>query len=487
MRASIILIVDDESAGRDALEALLDNEGYQLVFAENGKQALQVAAEYLPDVILLDVMMPDMDGFEVCTHLRENPHLAEVPILMVTALDDDVSRLSGIQAGADDFISKPFKRAELRARLRTITRLNRYRRLNEERNKFQWITNNADDAYILTDADDKILYANQKALTYLALPPEEACLGHSLLPLLQQHYLCEPQASWRSWPQPAEQEDDATPANPRCLIRPETHNASPLWLDVASYQAEHGEHIVRLRDVTAQMTNQRSIHTFHSMLQHKLRTPLEPLVSGLNFILSSPDIDEDTRKEFIDMALHGAKQLHSEVNAVLDYLNAGKVISRSVYSGFDDIGKCSYQLAQELEIDDFTMTLDEQLQNEVTPINAKDLEWVMRELFSNAKKFHPEHKPQVSLELHKQDNKQFLLRVSDNGLTLSPAHIDKLWHPYYQAEKYFTGQVPGMGLGLSTIANLVWQAGGECQLHNRNPAPGVIVELSFPLAEPFEL
>ncbi len=82
-------------------------------------------------------MMPEMDGFEVCRRLRADPMLAEVPIILVTALDDRDSRLEGLEAGADDFVSKPFDRAELRARIRAIARLNRYRHLVAERAKFE--------------------------------------------------------------------------------------------------------------------------------------------------------------------------------------------------------------------------------------------------------------------------------------------------------------------------------------------------------------
>ena len=126
-----ILVVDDVTANRETLCALLDAPDYRLVEAADGPAALQLAAAAPPDLVLLDVMMPGMDGYEVCRRLRADARLAEVPVIMVTALDDQASRLAGIKAGADDFVTKPFNRAELRARVRTVTRLNRYRRLLE--------------------------------------------------------------------------------------------------------------------------------------------------------------------------------------------------------------------------------------------------------------------------------------------------------------------------------------------------------------------
>src|SRR5262245_22716964 len=108
-----ILIVDDEPLGRETISALLQPQGYQLRFAASGSDALTQAAACQPDLILLDVMMPGMDGFEVCRLLRADPRLREVPVIMLTALGDRVSRLQGIEAGADDFVSKPFDRVEL--------------------------------------------------------------------------------------------------------------------------------------------------------------------------------------------------------------------------------------------------------------------------------------------------------------------------------------------------------------------------------------
>jgi len=134
---SMVLIVDDEYIGRETLQSVLEGEGYELEMAENGLQAIEKAKKLLPDVILLDVMMPGMTGFEVCQRIRNDPQIAEIPIIILTALDDRESLLNALKAGADDFISKPFDRYELRARLMGITRLNRYQKLIQERAKLR--------------------------------------------------------------------------------------------------------------------------------------------------------------------------------------------------------------------------------------------------------------------------------------------------------------------------------------------------------------
>src|SRR5512141_196792 len=150
--SSTVLIVDDEEAGRETLESILEGEGYNIITAENGPQAIEKAKTYFPDVILLDVMMPGMTGFEVCERIRSDPQVAEIPIIILTALDDRESLLAGLKSGADDFISKPFDSFELRARLIGITRLNRYHKLVEEREKLQRAHERLLEAYDATIA-----------------------------------------------------------------------------------------------------------------------------------------------------------------------------------------------------------------------------------------------------------------------------------------------------------------------------------------------
>ncbi len=118
-----ILVVDDIAANLRLLEAKLLHEYYEVSVASSGAEALSVAQSWSPDVVLLDVMMPGMDGYEVCRRLKAQPATAHVPIVMVTALTDQAERVRGLEAGADDFLSKPVDDATLFARLRALLRM----------------------------------------------------------------------------------------------------------------------------------------------------------------------------------------------------------------------------------------------------------------------------------------------------------------------------------------------------------------------------
>lgn len=132
-----ILIVDDDRVTRQLLSGMLLAEGHAVTLCGDGGTALRTAREALPDLVLLDVLLPGLDGYGVCRALRRDPVLAEVPIVLLTALDDRESRIKGLEVGADDFLSKPFDRVELLARVRAITRLNRFRRMLQERQQLQ--------------------------------------------------------------------------------------------------------------------------------------------------------------------------------------------------------------------------------------------------------------------------------------------------------------------------------------------------------------
>src|SRR5215210_4029485 len=125
-RAPCVLIVDDERANRDLLKVMLAPEGLLLLTASSGEEALALLAHQPPDLILLDVMMPGMDGYEVAGKIKGNPATSSVPIIMVTATDDHKARMLGLSAGVEDFLTKPLDRAELVVRVKNLLNLKMY-------------------------------------------------------------------------------------------------------------------------------------------------------------------------------------------------------------------------------------------------------------------------------------------------------------------------------------------------------------------------
>jgi putative two-component system response regulator len=124
-----ILVVDDHAASRMAAVAVLAMEGYEVIEADSGFTGVELVAQKAPDLILLDVMMPEMDGFQVCQLLKQNEHTRLIPIIFISGLNDRRSRIRGIEVGADDFLSKPFDRLELTARVKSLVT---QKRLNQE-------------------------------------------------------------------------------------------------------------------------------------------------------------------------------------------------------------------------------------------------------------------------------------------------------------------------------------------------------------------
>ena len=123
-----ILVVDDTPANLQALSAVLKEQGYPISVATNGKQALEVLERVRPDLILLDVMMPEMDGFETCRRLKQSPAWREIPVVFLTSKSETDDVVAGFEAGAVDYVAKPFNAHELLARVRTHLTIDRLRR-----------------------------------------------------------------------------------------------------------------------------------------------------------------------------------------------------------------------------------------------------------------------------------------------------------------------------------------------------------------------
>lgn len=479
---SQILIVDDQALGQAVLANLLEPEGYGLTFAATGAEALAKMRHLTPDLVLLDVMMPEMDGFEVCRLIRADPVLALIPVMMITALDDQHSLMHGIEVGADDFVTKPFNRTELRARVRTITRLNRFRivleeqrRAASERAKLLWAIERSNDGYLLLDAEDRPQEGNDQGWRYLGLErrPEPGA-SEPLITLARRHYQLVPEEAWACWPEPS----SAT----RYLVRPE--RANTLWLQVHLLDLPVGEgsrRMVHLQDVTDKISAQRNIWTFHSFVSHKLRTPLTSLLGGMGLVHRQAQSLPPELAALVETAYDGAQRLREVVDAIFSYLGASAMCANDEGSPLAHVPDLVMRLGADLGI--AAIAVDAALPHAARrlALGVRTLELVLTELLENARKFHPRNRPAIQVAL-RQQGEWVAIRVIDDGVTLTPVQLREIWEPYHQIDNEFAGQIPGVGLGLTTVAQICWSVGGSCRIVSRPDGPGLTVELVLPLA-----
>jgi len=472
-----LIIVDDESGGRQALEGLLLNQGYRLAFASSGPEAMEMIPQVLPDLVLLDVMMPGMDGFEVCRRLRSNPVTAEIPVLLVTALDDRDTRLEGISAGADDFISKPYDRAELRMRVKTIMRIGRYRRLLTQRARFNSVVENAANGYIVVRDDGDISYANASARRSLNLH-EMSGPGTwgSFFETARKQYRLEPDCAWS--------DDELRIPNRHYLVRPETDTAASFWLSVTLLDQpgdESGERLLRLIDVTEQRGVQRDRHSFQRIIGHKLRTPLNGMVSILELLKS--EIASGPQAEMAAIALSSAERLAASVEEILQFAELSSQGTKEDPFALAQLPDLVERLRQEMQIASVESRIDPALLGEKITLSPLQFETVCRELMENARKFHPKRAPRLELFAIRDANTSMRLAMRDDGVNLAPDQLAQVWMPYYQGEKRTTGEVEGMGLGLSVVKSIIVSKGGRIRIMNNPDGPGIEVTLDLPIAQ----
>jgi signal transduction histidine kinase len=270
-------------------------------------------------------------------------------------------------------------------------------------------------------------------------------------------------------------------------VRPESLAAQAFWLQVDVLHLPSGPDagwIVRLRDVTTQMALQRDMYEFHAMVAHKLNMPLTVVLGGLE-LLASPasELSSAEVADLLEMALQAAQRLHGEIEDILQYLEVPGLVQRGIGFNLSQLQPIVAEISADLGLKSVSVSGQEGLGEARVVLSQRPIELVLWEILENARKFHPKQAPTVEVLISRSSLKEASIQICDDGLTLSPEQLAQAWTPYYQGEKYFTGQATGMGLGLPMVASLVWGVGGTCRIYNREEGLGVVVELVLPLAK----
>jgi len=497
-----ILVVDDEPALLDAIEAMLFKENYDLVFAQSGAEALAKAFEAPPDLVLLDLMMPGMDGFEVCKRMRADHKLREVPIIMLTAMHDQDSLLQGIKAGADDFISKPYDIHELRARIRTITRLNRYRHLVTERSRFEQLVRLSPDGIMIVDDEGIIHLANPeiKRMLGLELEDEKHILGTSLF-----KYIALPDhESFASYLKAAILRKMAENQTVTNFVRL-NGEFFPVELKAGFFDLEEKPAVQMIvRDITERQRLERekeelerllrqaqkveSIGTLAGGITHDLNNILTPIL-GFTQLALEDGVDIKNIKNYSKHVLVSTRRACDLVKQILTFLRRSDQAMTPISTPII-INEIVKMLKATLPA---TIIIKHRIEPKCGPVLAdpSQIHQLVLNLCTNA--FHAMREDGGVLDITltqiviDADNKEMpdlkpgsyqCLKISDTGHGMTPDVVEKIFDPYFTTKS----KEEGTGLGLSTSVGIVKNCEGDVRVVSE-PEKGTTFFIYLPVTE----
>ena len=523
-----ILLIDVNPSAVQTTATLLTARGYALRCAPDASSALMIAQNTPPDLILLGVDL-STHSYDTYQQLKTTPHTRDVPIILLySAAATAVDKARGLAQGATDYITAPFYEVEVLHRVAQQLQIQRLERASAQHHAeltalraeyeeteralaqmnvaaehwrteqtaawrasqamLRYFLSRSNDGYVIINDKNEVVYANAPARLYLDLRNETPAPPPTFMQLAKKQYHCEPQMAWDIWPKKIF--INGAPVD-LYLVRPESSTTSTFWLKVnlldvpvPAGMTASSDRIIRLEDVTEHTLLQDELNKFHAFIGHKLRTPLVPIYSGLQYLANNIDkLSTEEISNFLTNALTGAERLYHEIEDIVQYLNAPHLIKTGGSFALTEFPALITTIAQDLKMHTVTTTIDPSLSAASVGLSSQSLALIMWELLENSQKFHPTHTPTVELYLTRRATHEVRIQVVDNGLTLSPTQLAQIWRPYYQGEKFTTGQVAGMGLGLPLVTIQVWGIGGTYHAHNRENGPGVVIYIQIPLAE----
>lgn len=449
-----VLIVDDTPASVLSITAAL-GDPYHVLTAETGESGIELALQSDPDVILLDVMLPRMDGYAVCTAVRRSPRISAIPIVMISALDDRASRIAGLDAGADEFISKPIDALELRVRVRTIVRMNRFRRLLEAREQFEMVFHSSPDPVIVVNQHTgAVALGNTAAAEYI--DPRRSFIDMVV--------------------------DEDRPRLRDAFTA--SHAGSPTALAVRLANV-HGQEIAA--ELTCVSTGwEGQLSAIVAIRNVSARLEAEALARRAERTQSALEATASLGHDFGNylMTIQGGvdlieRQLNGNgadlVQVVNDNIDRGAALVKRITA----LARGAVTLnLRRLQLATFVDTVEPSLRHLLGPVTLKTisevdcpvvadsahLEQALVNLVTNAKQaIHGDGAVEVRIRCEDQGNhptRELSLSVTDTGCGIPPEIQERMFEPYFTTRE----AAGGTGLGLATVHSLVTAQGGRLEV-----------------------
>ncbi len=458
-KKSKILVVDDNATNIAVLQEILTE--YDVACASTGAEALRVAEAYKPDLILMDVMMPELNGYDACRQIRDNPALRYVKVIITSAKAMDSERLQGYEAGADDYITKPFNDDELLAKVRVFLRLKSVEQVNHI--LAGQATELADLNRVLDQRVEERTAELREKNEALSREIHERKSVEDVLRKIRDELevrveertsdLLKANASLQSEVQERKRVEAELAAERKNLKK-----------TVAEQTAQLRETLAQVEDANAQLTEaNRHRRHFISLMSHELRTPLNAVI-GFADLLKGEFYGSlnDRQKGYVDLILKSSKHLVSLINDLLDIskIDAGsisldfqRISIRGFFSAIVDMFNTQFRKKN--------LTVETHLDPTLSTFlgDIRRYKQVMINLVSNAVKYSPEN-GRIHLDVKRMDRNYIKVEVTDSGVGISPEDQTEIFSEFYQVNRRRDEKLGGVGIGLALSKRLVEAHGG---------------------------
>jgi PAS domain S-box-containing protein len=493
--AHLILNVDDNDGARYAKSRILSRAGFVVIEAANGTEALERARDSLPDLILLDVKLPDINGFEVCRQIKATPETAGILVLQTSAAAvQSIDRIRGLDGGADSYLIEPIEPAELIAHVRALLRVRRAEgALRESEERFRQMAENIDDVFWMLDpSTDQLLYVSPayRRLWGDAAPAPVPGSGH-----WAGHIHAEDEAAvetaYRALAGGTPYEIEYR------IVRPD---GDTRWVAERAFTVrDTRDRIYRLagivNDISERKANEMMLRDadrrkdeFLAMLAHELRNPLAPIRNAIELLDPSR---APAPQDFETMRAVIGRQVRHLSRLVDDLLDVARITQGKITLRQENV---SLAAAIEAAIETVAPALDKKAHTLKTEMPDDSLyvigdgvriAQVLGNILSNAVKYTPQG-GEILIDVRESDE-VVQIAVRDNGVGMSAETIPVIFELFVQSQNSLERSEGGLGIGLPLARTLVELHGGQLEAFSGGPGHGSEFIVSLPLARAVQI
>jgi|GEM_PF-1089766 len=479
-KKAIILCVDDERKNLELLEAMLPSNNYEILMAGSGAEALIKVREKQPDLILLDLTMPGMNGLEVARQLKKDPETRTIPVVAVTAMNEDSDRISAWKVGIDAFLSKPINSEELKIKVRDLLQAAAEHKRSEI--NYKAVLSATFDGFWISDHEGRFLDVNDACLKLMGYSREKFLS----LNLKEIEAPGDPEGIVSRIAEIVRTGNSVFEAR----LRRSDGSSVNVEVSINFFNFEGGRFYAFLRDITERKQAEEALKhsyeelekknkrlkeldqlkdNFISTVSHELRTPLA-IIKQFSGIISDeiPGKLTEDQKQYIDIIKNGTDRLVRLINDLLDIskIESGSVVLKRTLV---EMGRMTHNVvfALQPQAAQKHIELRTVLHEPLTAVyfDSEKIVQVLTNLIGNAIKFTPEN-GQITVEITEKE-KEMEFSVTDTGPGISPENMSKVFKRFQQFDRIAGSGPKGTGLGLAISKQLVEMHGGRIWVESK--------------------